>query len=73
MLLQVLTFKPWLQRVKKGKRIEVKFPALRSSALGVIEHTALERKAYDRVHALLALVSRIVLATIASCLAPWSF
>ena len=70
MLLQVLTFKPWLQRVKKGKRIEVMFPTLRSSTLAAIKHIALEPKAYDQAHALLARVSRVALAAITSSLVP---
>jgi hypothetical protein len=67
MVLQVLAFKPWLQRVKKGKRSEVLFPAI------AIERTALEPKAYDRAHASSARVSRIALAAIASILVLWNF
>jgi hypothetical protein len=56
-----------VEMVKKGKRIEVMFPAF------ALERTTIEPKERDRAHALSAHVSCIALAAITFILAPWNF
>jgi hypothetical protein len=51
----------------------IKTLPVRSSALGAIDRTAVERTSYDRTYSSSAHEVRVALAAIANLLAPWDF